>query len=82
MQCDLQGHPRLVEILAKFYGRILGRKIDPMEEILVSMGAYQAVFCAVQALVYEGDEVSSVKYHLLLINLHHYLMQCPKYVLM
>lgn len=33
-----------------------------MQEILVTMGAYQAVFCAIQALVYEGDEVSPVKY--------------------
>ncbi|KAK3509477.1 hypothetical protein QTP70_035120 [Hemibagrus guttatus] len=51
------GHLPLVKILAKFFGRILGQDIDPMEDILVTMGAYQAVFCAVQALVYEGDEV-------------------------
>ncbi|XP_046695304.1 kynurenine--oxoglutarate transaminase 3-like [Silurus meridionalis] len=51
------GHPPLVKILAKFFGRILSQEIDPMKEILVTMGAYQAVFCAVQTLVYEGDEV-------------------------
>ncbi|XP_027021178.1 kynurenine--oxoglutarate transaminase 1-like isoform X1 [Tachysurus fulvidraco] len=51
------GHPPLVKILAKFFGRILGRDIHPMEDILVTMGAYQAIFCAVQALVYEDDEV-------------------------
>lgn len=58
MSCDLQGHPPLVKIIAKIFGRILGHEIDAMEEVLITMGAYQAVFCAIQALVYEGDEVS------------------------
>lgn len=69
MYCDLQGHPPLVKILAKFFGRVLGQEIDPMKDILVTMGAYQAVFCAVQALVYEGDEVSSLKKYLPWFNL-------------
>lgn len=60
MQSDLQGHPRLVKILAKFFGRILAHEIDPMQEILVSVGAYGSLFSAFQALVDEGDEVSMV----------------------
>ncbi|KAK1787295.1 hypothetical protein P4O66_002802 [Electrophorus voltai] len=60
-QCVLQGYPRLVKIIAKFFGRIMGREIDPMEEVLITVGAYHALFCTFQALVDEGDEVIIVE---------------------
>ncbi|KAK7896448.1 hypothetical protein WMY93_021773 [Mugilogobius chulae] len=55
------GHPHLVKSLATFFTRIVGHEINPLEDILVTVGAYQALFCAFQALVDEGDERSEDK---------------------
>jgi aspartate/methionine/tyrosine aminotransferase len=51
------GHPRLVRALAATYGPLLGRTLDPMAEIVVTTGATEAIFAAIQALVEPGDEV-------------------------
>ncbi|XP_077161248.1 kynurenine--oxoglutarate transaminase 1 isoform X1 [Paroedura picta] len=51
------GHPSLVTILAKFFGKLLGRELDPLTNVLVTVGAYQALFSCFQALVDDGDEV-------------------------
>lgn len=53
-----QGYPPLTEILASFFGKLLGQELDPRKNVLVTVGAYGALFTAFQALVDEGDEVS------------------------
>uniref|UniRef100_A0A4W3HCQ3 Kynurenine--oxoglutarate transaminase 3 n=1 Tax=Callorhinchus milii TaxID=7868 RepID=A0A4W3HCQ3_CALMI len=51
------GHPPLVNILALFFGKLLGRDINALDEVLVTVGAYEALFCFFQAMVDDGDEV-------------------------
>nr|XP_028571931.1 kynurenine--oxoglutarate transaminase 1 isoform X2 [Podarcis muralis]XP_028571932.1 kynurenine--oxoglutarate transaminase 1 isoform X2 [Podarcis muralis]XP_028571933.1 kynurenine--oxoglutarate transaminase 1 isoform X2 [Podarcis muralis]XP_028571934.1 kynurenine--oxoglutarate transaminase 1 isoform X2 [Podarcis muralis]XP_028571935.1 kynurenine--oxoglutarate transaminase 1 isoform X2 [Podarcis muralis] len=51
------GHPRLVAILARFFGKLLERDLDPLKNVMVTVGAYEALFCCFQALVDDGDEV-------------------------
>uniref|UniRef100_A0AC11ASA8 Kynurenine aminotransferase 1 n=1 Tax=Ovis aries TaxID=9940 RepID=A0AC11ASA8_SHEEP len=50
------GYPPLTKILASFFGKFLGQEIDPLKNVLVTVGAYGALFTAFQALVDEGDE--------------------------
>ena len=41
-----QGHPRLVTAIANLYSKLLniGHQIDPNKEVLVTDGAYEALF--------------------------------------
>ncbi|XP_060856140.1 kynurenine aminotransferase-like isoform X2 [Metopolophium dirhodum] len=50
------GHVRLVNALSKLYSSLINRKIDPLNEILVTVGAYEALFCAIQSNIEVGDE--------------------------
>ncbi|ESN92749.1 hypothetical protein HELRODRAFT_108146 [Helobdella robusta] len=51
------GHPRLVNALAQIYSKIFNRPIDAQSEILVTVGAYESLFCAHKGFVNPGDEV-------------------------
>lgn len=51
------GHPRLVQAIAKLYGTLIGREINPMTEVMVTVGAYQSLFSAISGHVDQGDEV-------------------------
>lgn len=52
-----QGHPRLVNALAKFYADKMNKPIDGMSEIVTTVGATEAIYTTVQAFVNPGDEV-------------------------
>ncbi len=51
------GHPRLVQALSATYSPLFGRMLDPMTEIVVTVGATEGIFATIQALVEPGDEV-------------------------
>lgn len=51
------GDLALVEALAKHYSPLVGRTIDPLTEVTVSVGATEAIFAIMQGLVNQGDEV-------------------------
>jgi len=53
------GHPRLVNAISGLYSKLLniGHAIDPNKEVLVTDGAYEALFTAIMGHVNPGDEV-------------------------
>lgn len=51
------GHPRLVAALCKLYSKLIGRELNSLTEMLVTAGAYEALFVAIMGLVNPGDEV-------------------------
>lgn len=51
------GHPALVEVLGERYSGHLGRPVDPLKEVAITVGASQALYLTLQALVNPGDEV-------------------------
>ena len=51
------GHPPLTEVLSRRYSHHLERTIDPMAEVAITVGASQALYLCLQALLNPGDEV-------------------------
>ena len=43
--------------LSKLYSKLISRQINPQKEILVTAGAYEALFCTFMSWVNPGDEV-------------------------
>lgn len=51
------GHLRLVNALSKLYSQLLGWEINPQTEVLVTAGAYEALFSSIFGHTSPGDEV-------------------------
>eukprot|EP00842_Homolaphlyctis_polyrhiza_P004696 jgi/Hompol1/5227/HPOL_004309-RA len=55
-----EGLPKLVQVLASFFGPKIGRTINPMTEIITTVGASEAstaIYSTIQAFINPGDEV-------------------------
>lgn len=50
------GHPRLVTAIAKLFSKLHNRNLDPMQNILVTSGAYESLFCCFMSFLNPGDE--------------------------
>lgn len=51
------GHLKLVNVLSTLYEKVTNIKFNPRTEILVTIGACQALYVAIQGLIDVGDEV-------------------------
>ncbi|CAB0044468.1 unnamed protein product [Trichogramma brassicae] len=51
-----EGHPRLVKILSKIYSPLVNRELDPFDNFVVSIGATNSIFCALQSLTHDSDD--------------------------
>jgi kynurenine---oxoglutarate transaminase / cysteine-S-conjugate beta-lyase / glutamine---phenylpyruvate transaminase len=51
------GHLRLVNSIAKCYSTLLNREINPLNEVLITIGAYGSLFNSFFSFIEKGDEV-------------------------
>ena len=51
------GHLRLVNGIANCYGKFLNRNINPLNEVLITCGAYGSLFNSLNGLIEKDDEV-------------------------
>lgn len=51
------GHPRLVNAISGLYSKLFGREINPKTEVLVTIGAYESIYCTINAFINKDDEV-------------------------
>lgn len=55
--CRTEGDMKLATTLANYYGKLIGRSINPVTEVAISVGATEGIFGIMQAFLNEGDEV-------------------------
>jgi len=51
------GHVRLVNALSKLYSGLVGKELNPLSDILITSGAYEALYSTIMGHVDVGDEV-------------------------
>lgn len=53
------GHPRLIKALVAYYNEFRGfaELVNPNEQVIVTVGAYEAIFASIMAFVEPNDEV-------------------------
>lgn len=51
------GHPDLVVEVAKRYGKLIGREINPLTEVIICEGASDAFYGFLEAYIQPGDEI-------------------------
>jgi kynurenine--oxoglutarate transaminase/cysteine-S-conjugate beta-lyase/glutamine--phenylpyruvate transaminase len=52
-----------VKALAEMYGKLINREINPMTEVLVTVGAYGSLFATFMSMIGPGDEVILIEPH-------------------
>lgn len=55
--CPMTGLPALRQQVAAKIARSYGVSVDADDEVTITPGATQAIFCAIQAVIHSGDEV-------------------------
>ena len=63
------GHPNLVNQLAKRYSVHMGREIQPMTEVAVTVGASQALYLSLQTLIQPGTAKEPVMFSVVTITI-------------
>lgn len=52
----MQGHPRLVNAIAKLYSKLINRDLNSNTEVLITSGAYEALYATLHGHTNPGDE--------------------------
>lgn len=51
------GHPRLIKAISSLYSKLVSQPLNPNTQVLVTVGAYEALFTAISGHINPGDEV-------------------------
>lgn len=52
----MQGHPKLQKAVARLYSDLINRDLDPNKNVIITVGATEALYATIQAHTNPGDE--------------------------